>query len=41
MEGTTLYMEGIGLKVSPVVVRQLVDHLSMFGPIADTSWTYS
>ena len=34
-------MEGMGLKLTPVLVRRLLGHLSMFGPMADTSWTHS
>ena len=34
-------MEGMGLKFTPVVVRCLLGHLSMFVPIAGTSWTHS
>ena len=30
-------MEGMGLKFPPVVVRYLLDHLSMFAPKAGTS----
>ena len=34
-------MEGMGLKVTPVVMRHLLHPLSMFGPMADTSRTHS
>ena len=34
-------MEGMGLKLTPVVVRHLLGPLSMFGPMASTSWTHS
>ena len=34
-------MEGMGLKFIPVVVRHLLGPLSMFGPMAGTSWTQS
>ena len=34
-------MEGMGLILTPVVVRCLLGHLSMFGPMAGTSWTHS
>ena len=34
-------MEGVGLKFTAVVVRYLLDPLSMFGPVAGTSWTQS
>ena len=34
-------MEGMGLKLTPVVVRHLLGRLSMFGPISNTSWTHS
>ena len=36
-------MEGIGLKLTPVLVRHLLGPLSMFGPtgMADISWTHS
>ena len=33
-------MEGMGLKFTPVVVRRLLGPLSMFGPMAGTSWTH-
>ena len=33
-------MEGIELKLSQVVVRCLLGSLSMFEPMAGTSWTY-
>ena len=29
-------MEGMGLKFSPVIVRHLLGHLSVFGPMART-----
>ena len=32
-------MEDMGLKLAPVVVRHLLGHLGMFGPMAGTSWT--
>ena len=35
------YMEVMSLKFTPVVVRCLIDPLSMFGPMAGTSWTHS
>ena len=34
-------MEGMGLKLTPVVVRCVLCPLSMSGPMADTSWTHS
>ena len=34
-------MEGMGLKLTTVVVRLLVGRLGMFGPMAGTSWTHS
>ena len=34
-------MEGMGLKLTPVVVRHLLGSLSMLGPMAGTSWTHS
>ena len=34
-------MEGMGLKLIPVVVRHLLGPLSMFEPMAGTSWTHS
>ena len=34
-------MECMSLKITPVVVRRLIGPLSMFGPMAGTSWTYS
>ena len=34
-------MESMGLKLTTVVVRRLLDPLSMFEPIAGTSWTHS
>ena len=35
------YMEGMGLKLTPVVVRCRLGPLSIFDPIADTSWTHN
>ena len=37
-------MEGVGLKFIPVIsviLKHLLDPLSMFGPMAGTSWTHS
>ena len=34
-------MEGIGLKFTPVIARRFLGHLSMFEPMAGTSWTHS
>ena len=34
-------MEGMGLKMTPVVMRCLLGPLSMLMPMAGTSWTYS
>ena len=34
-------MEGLGLKFTLLIVRRLLGRLSMFGPIAGTSWTHS
>ena len=34
-------MEGMGLKFTTVIARRLVGHLSMFVPMAGTSWTQS
>ena len=34
-------MEGMGLKFIPVMVRRYLGPLSMFGPMAGTSWTHS
>ena len=34
-------MEGMGLKMTPVVVRRLLSHLGVFGHMAGTSWTLS
>ena len=34
-------MEGMGLQFTPVVVRRLFGHLSVFGPMAGTSWSHS
>ena len=31
-------MEGVGLKLTPVVVKHLLGRLSMFVPMAGTSW---
>ena len=31
-------MEGLCLKFTPLIVKRLLGYLSMFGPIADTSW---
>ena len=31
-------MEGMGLKLTPVVVRRLLSRLDMFGPMSGTSW---
>ena len=36
-----MYMEGMSLKLTLVVVRRLLGHLGMFGPMAGTSWTHS
>ena len=33
-------MEGMGLKLTLVVVRRLLGPLGMFGPMAGTSWTH-
>ena len=33
-------MEGMDLKFTPVVARCLLHLLSMFGPMAGTSWTH-
>ena len=33
-------MEGMSLKFSPVMGRRLLGPLSMFGPVAGTSWTH-
>ena len=33
-------MEGMGLKFTPVIGRDLLCHSSMFGPIAGTSGTH-
>ena len=33
-------MEGMGLKLTPVLVRYLLSPLGLFGPIADVPWTY-
>ena len=35
------YMEGMGLKFTPVIGRHLLRHSSMFGPMAGTSGTHS
>ena len=34
-------MKGMGLKLTPVVVRCLLGPQSMFGPMAGTSWNHS
>ena len=34
-------MEGMGLKFIRVIARPLLGHLSIFGPMADTSYTES
>ena len=34
-------MEGMDLKVTLVIIRHLLGPLSMFGPMAGTSWTHS
>ena len=34
-------MEGMGLKFTPLTGRCLLCHSSMFGPMADTSGTYT
>ena len=34
-------MEGMGLKMAPVVVRHLLGCPGMFEPIASTSWPHS
>ena len=34
-------MEGMGLKLIPVIVRHLLGCIGIFGPMADTSWTHS
>ena len=34
-------MEGMSLKLTPVIARCLLGRQSMFGPMADTSWTHS
>ena len=34
-------MEGISLKLIPVVVRCLLGPLGMFGPMAGTAWAHS
>ena len=33
-------MEGMGLKLTPLAVRFPLGPLSMFRPMADTSWTH-
>ena len=33
-------MEGMDLKFTPVVVRRLLGPLSLFSPMASTSWTH-
>ena len=35
------YMEGMGLKFTPLMGRRLLHHSSMFGPMAGTSGTHS
>ena len=34
-------MEGMGLKFTSAVVKRLLGPLSMFEPMAGTSWTHS
>ena len=34
-------MEGMGLKMTTVVVRHLLGHPGMFRPMAGTSWTHT
>ena len=34
-------MEGMGLNLTPVVVRCFLGPLGMFGPTAGTSWTHT
>ena len=34
-------MEGMGLKLSPVVMRCRLGSLSVFGSMAGTSWSHS
>ena len=34
-------MEGMGLKLTPLIVRRLLHPLSMFGSVVGTSWTHS
>ena len=34
-------MKGMGLKFNPVAVKRCLGPLSMFGPMAGTSWTHS
>ena len=34
-------MEGMDLKLTSVIVGHLLGNLSMFGPMAGTSWVYS
>ena len=34
-------MEDMGQKFSPVIASHILSPLSMFGPMAGTSWTYS
>ena len=36
-----MFMEGMDLKLSPLVVRRLLGPLGMFGPMAGTTWTHS
>ena len=33
-------MEGMGLNLTPVVVRHLLGYLGIFKPMAGTSWTH-
>ena len=33
-------MEGMDLKLTPVVVRHFLSALGIFGPMAGTSWTH-
>ena len=37
MEGN----QGMGLKLTPVIAKHLLGHLSMFGPMSGTSWIHS
>ena len=34
-------MKDMGLKLTPVIVRHILGHLSMFGRMDGTSWTHS